>query len=122
MAPVLVAPSWLCRVSVDCDDGGADSSAQQLGGSGGAPVEETPRGKKKRKLAAAAAEATPAATTPETATASGGPGGSSHVVRAYGGILTFGFLAPGEALVVEQPWLRVMDHFPPALYRHRFGT
>ena len=26
------------------------------------------------------------------------------------------------AVVVEQPWMRVMEHFPPALYRHRFGT
>ena len=22
----------------------------------------------------------------------------------------------------EQPWMRVMEHFPPALYRQRFGT
>ena len=27
-----------------------------------------------------------------------------------------------EAIVIEQPWLRVMDLFPPALYKHRFGT
>jgi hypothetical protein len=26
------------------------------------------------------------------------------------------------SLVIEQPWLRVMDLFPPALYKHRFGT
>ena len=26
------------------------------------------------------------------------------------------------ALVVERPWLRVIDHFPPTLQRQRFGT
>ena len=45
-----------------------------------------------------------------------------RVVRSYGGILTFDFVDAGEAVVVEQPWLRVMDHFPPALFRHQFGT
>ena len=37
-------------------------------------------------------------------------------------MLLFDFLAADVALVVEQPWLRVMDLLPPALYKHRFGT
>ena len=92
-----------------------------------------PRGSKKKRKLAQAAAAIPdqvAATTPELVAAAargavadaGGGASSDSVVRSYGGILTFAFVGPAEALVVEQPWLRVMDHFPPALYRHRFGT
>ena len=39
------------------------------------------------------------------------------VVRSYGGMLLFDFVAADVALVVEQPWLRVMDLLPPALYK-----
>ena len=44
------------------------------------------------------------------------------MVTKYGPILLFDFLANDTAVVVEQPWLRVMEHLPPALHRHRFGT
>ena len=57
---------------------------------------------------------------PSTGAGAGEP--ESHVIRSYGGMLLFDFIAPGTALVIEQPWLRVMDLFPPALYKHRFGT
>ena len=46
----------------------------------------------------------------------------AHLIRSYGGVLLFDFLGADTAVVVEQPWLRVMDLFPPALYKHRFGT
>jgi hypothetical protein len=57
---------------------------------------------------------------PSTGAGAGEP--ESHVIRSYGGMLLFDFIAPDTALVIEQPWLRVMDLFPPALYKHRFGT
>ena len=47
---------------------------------------------------------------------------ATQVMRNYGGMLLFAMLAADEAVVVEQPWLRVMEHFPPAMFRHRFGT
>ena len=145
-APVLVSQSWLCRVPTDGDapsslvahaDGSVESNGVGVGGKAGGgdkePPEATPRGSKKKRKLAQAAAAIPdqvAATTPELVAAAargavadaGGGASSDSVVRSYGGILTFAFVGPAEALVVEQPWLRVMDHFPPALYRHRFGT
>jgi hypothetical protein len=146
-APVLVSPSWLCRVPTDGDapsqavhtDGSAEPSDSAGGGKAavGKEPDATPRGSKKKRKLAQATAAVPAAvpeeiaaTTPELAAApprgalADGDGGASsdRVVRSYGGILTFAFVGPAEAVVVEQPWLRVMDHFPPALYRHRFGT
>ena len=39
-----------------------------------------------------------------------------------GPMLLFDFVAPDTAVAIEQPWLRVMQKFPPALFRHRFGT
>jgi len=52
----------------------------------------------------------------------GGDDGRGQLVTKYGPILLFDFLADDTAVVVEQPWLRVMEHLPPALHRHRFGT
>ena len=40
----------------------------------------------------------------------------------YQPMLLFDFLGDDRALVVERPWLRVIDHFPPTLQRQRFGT
>ena len=47
---------------------------------------------------------------------------ATSVVRSFGAMLLFTVLAEDEAIVVEQPWLRVVQHFSPALYKHRFGT
>ena len=46
----------------------------------------------------------------------------ARLVEPYGPILHFDFVGADTALVVERPWLRVMESFPPALHRHRFGT
>ncbi len=108
-APILCAPSWLCRV-----DTGAEAPPA-AGGGGSTPAAGSAGGKKakkRRRQEAAAAQ-------------NGGCGSGeleSLVIRSYGGMLLFDFVAADTALVVEQPWLRVMDLFPPALYKHRFGT
>ena len=31
-------------------------------------------------------------------------------------------ISPAPRQVLERPWLRVMEHFPPTLHRTRFGT
>ena len=83
---------------------------------------------KKRKKGgeeAAVERAVGSAVPPEggvTAEGAAGADDGTRVVRNYGGMLFFDFLAADVALVVEQPWLRVMDLLPPALYKHRFGT
>jgi hypothetical protein len=132
LAPILCAQSWLCRVAVD-GGGGAAAAATPNGvpaaaGNGGSAAA---KGKAKRKRAASAGEG---ANVGVEAAARGGGGSNgaaadvsdeppaTNVVRSYGGVLLFSVLAADEAIVVEQPWLRVMDHFPPALYRSRFGT
>ena len=55
----------------------------------------------------------------------GGEGGAPAAAAAssrYQPMLLFDFLGDDRALVVERPWLRVIDHFPPTLQRQRFGT
>ena len=65
------------------------------------------------KAAAAAAE--PRATD-------GGSADGTRLLTKYGPMRLFDFVAPGCAVVVEQPWLRVMERFPNAMVRHQFGT
>ena len=45
-----------------------------------------------------------------------------RMVTRYGPMLLFDYVAPDTAIVLERPWLRVMEHFPPTLHRPRFGT
>ena len=111
LAPILCSQSWLCRVDVD---GAPATSARapDAGPADGAP----PKGKAKRKRAAATTTPSPNGDGADEAAP------TTQVVRNYGGMLLFSVVAADEAVVVEQPWLRVMDHFPPALYKHRFGS
>jgi hypothetical protein len=37
-------------------------------------------------------------------------------------MLLLDFLAADVGVVVEQPWLRVLERLPDAMYRHQFGT
>jgi U3 small nucleolar RNA-associated protein 4 len=109
-APILCAPSWLCRVDTGAQTppaAAAESHSTAATASGGAAI----KAKKRHRHEGA---------EPSTGAGAGEP--ESHVIRSYGGMLLFDFIAPGTALVIEQPWLRVMDLFPPALYKHRFGT
>ena len=116
-APILCAPSWLCRVDTGAHDGAqtppaaaAESHSTAATASGGAAMKAVKARKRHRQEGA----------DPSTGAGAGEP--ESHVIRSYGGMLLFDFIAPDTALVIEQPWLRVMDLFPPALYKHRFGT
>lgn len=108
LAPILCAHSWLCRIPVVVDGGCGSRNGDKAAAS--APVAanltssgRAVQGKAKRKRANEGAD-------------------PALVVRNYGSMLLFAVLAADEAVVVEQPWLRVMEHFPPALYKHRFGT
>lgn len=106
LAPVLCSQSWLCRVELDIGAAGDETGGGESGNG-------SKRSKAKRRRAAAAA---PPAGAEES------EGTCELAIRNYGGMLLFAILSADEAVVVEQPWLRVMDHFPPALFRHRFGT
>lgn len=71
------------------------------------------------------------ADTPAVAVNSGesaaGARGKAHIlrtVRRYQPLLYAGFLAAEqpELVLIERPWLAVMEQFPPTLYRVRYGT
>ena len=139
-APVLCAQSWLCRVDLDVpsrDTVGpsAPSDKQSASGGGTDASEAAPlaasaahaKVKKSRKRRRGGGRTKEGGGDGDAVGGSEGSGGGArdeqcHVVRNYGGVLLFSFLGDDAAVVVEQPWLRVMDHFPPALYKHRFGT
>ena len=110
--PILCATSWQCALNLDATDTEDAEPAEPA-------AESTKRAKKRKRRADRAKHAEDGASAVQ-----GGEGGGqkSHVIRRYGGVLAFSFLQTDVALVVEQPWLRVMDFFPPALYKHRFGT
>ena len=40
----------------------------------------------------------------------------------YKPLFFMGFLAPQERVVVEMPWLKIMQHFPDMLHRTKYGT
>ncbi|KAL1525524.1 hypothetical protein AB1Y20_020380 [Prymnesium parvum] len=115
---VLSAQSWLCSVRLSLEEAAADAPDASLAKDAAKP----PRGKKrlrgrekrKAKLAEAAGLEMNGKTSPVLH--------GNRLVSNYGPMLHFDFMAPDTALVVEQPWLRVMQKFPPALFRQRFGT
>lgn len=43
------------------------------------------------------------------------------VVKEYRPILFVDFLAKDEVVVIETPWLKIVQNLPDVLYRHRFG-
>lgn len=43
-------------------------------------------------------------------------------VRRYQPILFLDYINGQELVIIERPWLSVMNALPPKLYRHRFGT
>jgi U3 small nucleolar RNA-associated protein 4 len=45
-----------------------------------------------------------------------------RVVKRFKPLLAAGFVAEDRLLVVEVPWIRVLNDLPAALYRHKFGT
>lgn len=47
---------------------------------------------------------------------------SYRVIKRFKPLLAATFVAPGCMMVAELPWIRVMQNFPPALYRHKYGT
>jgi len=104
---VLCAQTWLCRVSLPI----AASTPAALG----APKQQ----KRKRDTIDTAADATASTLTAANSSAIASAGAR---VSNYGPMVCFDYLAADTAVVVEVPWLRVMQHFPPALYRHQFGT
>ncbi|KJE89973.1 hypothetical protein CAOG_001364 [Capsaspora owczarzaki ATCC 30864] len=48
--------------------------------------------------------------------------GGLQLVDKYKPLLFFDFLDASSMVVVERPWLAVMESFPPTLYRVRYGT
>ena len=124
--PILCANSWLCRVDTTlADQGDAPNAAGAANGApaaagaangdgGGGKGKKSKKRKKPQEPSAAAADGAAAA-------AAGGGGEEARVVRRYGGMLLFAFLEADVALVVEQPWLRVLDLFPPALFKQSYG-
>ena len=116
-AAVLCAQSWLCSVpfteAAEALASAANGDAKGDAKGGDVTVDSTgSKGKKsKKRKAGATSEAVASA-----------PADPTHTVRSYGGMLLFDYLTASSAVVVEQPWLRVMELFPPALYKHRFGT
>lgn len=119
--PVLCGDSWLCRVDVTSGVDGKHSGASPV------PLPEAPprSGSSKKRRRGSAGSSGEGASTPagptETSTVQRSIS-RVRILRSYGSILKFEYVGDREALVVEQPWLRVMNHFPPAMFRHRFGT
>ena len=121
---ILCAQSWLCRVAID---GGAAATAIVSGMAAGRAASASPTSSnegstdqkaRKRK----AKETTDAQVVAATVGGTSCSSLATSVVRSFGAMLLFTVLAEDEAIVVEQPWLRVVQHFSPALYKHRFGT
>ena len=77
-----------------------------------------PKRKRKRKRSGGGAKAAAAAEPRATDSSADG----TRLLTKYGPMRLFDFVAPGCAVVVEQPWLRVMERFPNAMVRHQFGT
>ncbi len=46
----------------------------------------------------------------------------SRLVRDYCPLLFFSHLPSGDSVVVERPWISIVENFPPAFYRNRFGA
>ena len=44
------------------------------------------------------------------------------ITLKYRPVLFADYLGPGELLVVEEPWLKIMQRLPDPLFRQRFGT
>lgn len=40
----------------------------------------------------------------------------------YRPVIFADFLSEGELLVVEEPWLKIMQRLPDPLFRQRYGT
>jgi len=123
-APILCAQSWLCRVEVDGRPADA-CAAEASPADPNVPPDgkgKNSKGKRKRAATSGATAADECAGGNDSSAAGTHGKPVTRVVRNYGGILHFAVLAKDEAIVVEQPWLRVMDHCPQALYKHRFGS
>ena len=102
---------------------------RQPGGSRYKPPKERAEGggvaeESANSAAGAATAENGAAGTPSTPRRSARSAGAAacRMVTRYGPMLLFDFLAEDTALVLERPWLRVMESFPPTLHRARFGT
>jgi WD40 repeat protein len=44
------------------------------------------------------------------------------LIDDYRPILFFAHLSNGDSLVIERPWLQIVENFPPAFYRSRYGA
>ena len=47
---------------------------------------------------------------------------SCTICLHYNSMLYMDFLGPGQMAVVEQPWLKVISHFPEPLQRRVYGV
>ena len=147
---MLAAQSWICSVAIyveeplgprnlsvaavapspasplDCGaarttigDGAASGKAGCLPAQGKKRMRGRDK-KRQRRLAAAEAETEAAAAGNCSKEADTALPLSNRLLSCYAPLLLFDFLCSDTALVVEQPWLRVMERFPPALFRHVF--
>ena len=99
--------------------GGSRYKPPEDGAEGGGVAEESSNGAARVAAAENGADGTPG--TPRRGGRAAGAAACRMVTR-YGPMLLFDFLAEDTALVLERPWLRVMESFPPTLHRARFGT
>ena len=46
----------------------------------------------------------------------------SRLVKDYCPLIFFSHLPSGDSVVVERPWISIVENFPPAFYRNRYGA
>ena len=63
-----------------------------------------------------------AADSEDAAAASTGPTGKFTVIERFRPTLFAGFIDEDEMVIVQRPWLQIMQHFPDPLQVSRFGT
>eukprot|EP00742_Colponemidia_sp_Colp-10_P006807 GILJ01007294.1.p1 GENE.GILJ01007294.1~~GILJ01007294.1.p1 ORF type:complete len:682 (+),score=96.47 GILJ01007294.1:45-2090(+) len=81
------------------------------------PVPVSDHGVKKRRLAPAAED-----TNGHLNGCANVAGNNFQIITKYQSVLSVHFLKANSLVVVELPWLKVMQDFPDALHRPRYGT
>ncbi len=47
---------------------------------------------------------------------------SFRIMEQFGPILFMDYLSDTEIVIVERPWLHIVEHLPDVLYRHQYGA
>ncbi len=115
--PLLPSQKWLCLVSI--------SRPISASGKRGAAAGGRKRGRNGKKAVGGDADvpASPTAAKSSTHSVKTSPHEKNFtIVDKYVPIFTAEFIASGEMVVVETPWIQVMKHFPNVLHRKPYGT